>query len=159
MAVETQPVMLRERFRLYIITDDSGNQPEALAQRLTAALRGGATAIQLREKHASPAEVGRLIELIAPVCCQYGALLLLNASCWHPSLPLSFVDGLHLQAATWPALENSPLGEWLRMRKDLILAYSAHSLQEIEQLEKAGLQRGQDGGFLCSCPPGAPSTP
>ncbi|MCX7624727.1 MAG: thiamine phosphate synthase [Candidatus Sumerlaeaceae bacterium] len=133
--------MLRERFRLYLITDDTGRPLRELIAIVEAALQGGVTAVQLREKHASVTDLSRMVESIAPICKRYGALFLLNAALWHPSLPLDQVDGLHLQASTWfPSSPKGALARWLAERPQAVVVYSAHSLEEMSRVFATGVR-------------------
>jgi thiamine-phosphate pyrophosphorylase len=133
-------MQLRDRFRLYLITDDRGGEADVLVARIEAALRGGVGAVQLREKKASPAQLARLIELIAPLCRRHDTPLLLNVTLWHPALPLELIDGLHFQAATWPPAHGSDLAAWFLPRRDgLLLVYSAHSVGELERVRREGI--------------------
>lgn len=131
--------MLREKFRLYLITDDKGRSLQELTRIVEAALRGGVTAVQLREKHASVTQLFRMVEFIAPLCRQYGALFLLNAVLWHPELPYNLVDGLHVQASTWYPQPRSGIVEWLSSKGQAALVYSAHSVEEMTRLISTGV--------------------
>lgn len=102
-------------------------------------MRGGVTAVQLREKRASATQLSRMIESLAPLCKQYGALFLLNAGSWYAELPLDLVDGLHLQASTWYPRPRSELIEWLSQKAQPVLVYSAHSVEEMTHVSTTGV--------------------
>jgi thiamine-phosphate pyrophosphorylase len=130
---------LAEKFLLYLITDDQGRSPQTLASLIEAAVRGGVTAVQIREKHAPHDVLKELILRASPICRHHGALLLLNATLWRDDLPLDLLDGLHLQNATWPAAPEAEPAQWIRSRHDLVLAYSAHSIEEMKTISATGV--------------------
>jgi thiamine-phosphate pyrophosphorylase len=132
--------VLAERFRLYLITDGKACSPEELACKVEKAIRGGVTAIQIREKHFSFSLVVRTIELLADACRPRGVLLLLNATLWSEKLPLDLIDGLHIQLSTWQeGGGKSDLLEWVKADSRKILVYSAHSKEEVVRLYEEGI--------------------
>lgn len=77
---------------LYLITDD--HRDGRLAERVVAALRGGARTVQLRCKEATADERLALARRIQPLCREHGALFLINDD---PVLALAAeADGVHL---------------------------------------------------------------
>ena len=67
---------------LYAITDTHLISRERFVETVEAAVRGGATMIQLREKETPPEEMVRLGKAVLEVTRRYGALLIIND---HPS--------------------------------------------------------------------------
>lgn len=61
---------IRRALRLYAVTERSGlwNSRLTLPDAVAAAIEGGATFVQLREKRATPREIGDLARAIMPVC-------------------------------------------------------------------------------------------
>jgi thiamine-phosphate pyrophosphorylase len=79
---------------LYAITDTHLIPRARFAATVEAAVRGGATMIQLREKEAPRAEIVRLGREILAVTRRYGALLIIND---HPSVAQEIgADGVHV---------------------------------------------------------------
>jgi thiamine-phosphate pyrophosphorylase len=79
---------------LYAITDTHLIPRARFAATVEAAVRGGATMIQLREKEAPRAEIVRLGREILAVTRRYGALLIIND---HPSVVQEIgADGVHV---------------------------------------------------------------
>ena len=117
----------RQLLKLYLITDDKGRTPAQLERIVRAALQGGVTAVQLREK-SSPADLlTEAYERIGSACADAGALFLINADL----LPKLNIDahtvGVHYSSTTLP--ENPAHFS--------CAGFSAHSLDEVEQAVRA----------------------
>ena len=68
-----------KQLRVYAVTDRRWlRSGETLAQQVEAALQGGATMVQLREKGLSRKEILREARELLPLCHQYGAPLIVN---------------------------------------------------------------------------------
>jgi thiamine-phosphate pyrophosphorylase len=79
---------------LYVITDTHLIPRARFAETVAAAVRGGATMVQLREKDTPRQEVVRLGREILAVTRQYGALLIVND---HPTVAKEIgADGVHV---------------------------------------------------------------
>lgn len=130
---------LKDVFRLYLITDDAGRSARELAARVDAALRGGVTAVQLREKSVDRRALAEYVLRLGDVCKSRGVPLLLNGALWFPELPLDFIDGIHLQAATWPVSRHVGFANWLERHPALVRIYSAHSVEEAAAVAVAGV--------------------
>jgi thiamine-phosphate pyrophosphorylase len=88
---------------LYAITDAHLIPRERFAATVEAAVRGGATMVQLREKEAPRADIVRLGREVLAVTRRYGALLIIND---HPSVAQEIgADGVHV------GREDPPLAE------------------------------------------------
>jgi len=117
--------------RLHVITDiyiQDRYSHEELAER---ALRGGAQVIQLRDKHASSAELIEVGRRIAPLCRRYGAALILN-----DRLDIALAagaDGVHL------GREDLPIEEARRiLGPEAIIGATASSLEEAREAQEKG---------------------
>ena len=84
----------REAMRLYAVTDRTRLQGDTLAHQVEAALRGGATCVQLREKNLEyDAFLAEAMELKS-LCTNYGVPLIINDNV---SVALaSNADGVHV---------------------------------------------------------------
>jgi thiamine-phosphate pyrophosphorylase len=70
--------MLRSRLRLMVITDRQLARPRDWLAVADQALQAGATAIQLRDKHAPSGELLEMARALQPVAAAHGALFLVN---------------------------------------------------------------------------------
>ena len=110
-------------FSLYLITDRHQTGGRPLAEVVRHALDGGVTAIQLREKDLSSAELYRLAKEMRLITADYGARLIINDRI---DIALAVgADGVHLGVNGLPvSVARRVLGE------GKIIAYSAHDLDE-----------------------------
>lgn len=69
---------LRQLLRLYIIPDRTIGAPRSLLEQTTAALGGGATAIQLRDKQMEGRELLETATAMVELCRRAGALFFVN---------------------------------------------------------------------------------
>jgi thiamine-phosphate pyrophosphorylase len=101
-------VSLQAKLRgLYAITDAALISRERFAETVEAAVRSGATMVQLREKDIPAEEVARLGKELLAVTRQYGALLIVND---HPSVALEIgADGVHVGRDDPPVAEARAL--------------------------------------------------
>ncbi len=121
---------LRRRLALYVIPDRSVGAPRSLMDQAQAALAGGATAIQLRDKEATSLELYETARAMVELCRRWDALLIVNDRL--DVALASGADGVHL------GQEDLPLAEARRIAPDLILGASAHDPTEARQAEAAG---------------------
>lgn len=92
---------------LYVITDAKLIPRDRFVETVEAALRGGATMVQLREKEAPRAEIVRLGRELLAVTRRYGALLIIND---HPSVAQEIgADGAHVGREDPPVAEARAL--------------------------------------------------
>ena len=92
-AVVTKKVLAMNSKGLYAITPD-GLSGERLIEQVGAALRGGATLVQYRDKQRDLRQQGEIAQALRALCRQHGARLIIN-----DSLPLALAvdaDGVHL---------------------------------------------------------------
>ena len=120
-----------EMLRLYAVTDRTWVGAQTLPQQVEAALKGGATCVQLREKHLDDAAIRAEALEISALCKQYRVPFILNdnvalaAECG--------ADGVHLgQEDMDPAQARRILGP------DAIIGVSAHSVAEAKAAVAAG---------------------
>lgn len=120
-----------EMLRLYAVTDRAWVGRQTLPQQVEAALKGGATCVQLREKNLGDADILREAQAIAALCRQYRVPFILNdnvalaAQCG--------ADGVHLgQEDMDPAEARRILGP------DAIIGVSAHNVEEAKAAVAAG---------------------
>lgn len=120
-----------EMLRLYAVTDRAWVGAQTLPQQVEAALKGGATCVQLREKHLDDAAIRAEALEISALCKRYCVPFILNdnvalaAECG--------ADGVHLgQEDMDPAQARQILGP------DAIIGVSAHSVAEAKAAVAAG---------------------
>ena len=120
-----------EMLRLYAVTDRAWVGAQTLPQQVEAALKGGATCVQLREKHLDDVAIRAEALEISALCKQYRVPFILNdnvalaAECG--------ADGVHLgQEDMDPAQARQILGP------DAIIGVSAHSVAEAKAAVAAG---------------------
>ena len=120
-----------EMLRLYAVTDRAWVGAQTLPQQVEAALKGGATCVQLREKHLDDAAIRAEALEISALCKRYRVPFILNdnvalaAECG--------ADGVHLgQEDMDPAQARRILGP------DAIIGVSAHSVAEAKAAVAAG---------------------
>ncbi len=115
----------------YLITGADPKQPEQFLQRLEQALQSGVRMVQLRA-HSLDRTAYKQLAVAALFCCrQYGARLLLNQA--DEMLLALDADGIHLTSHTLMRLQHRPIAV------DKLLAASCHSLEELQQAEKVGV--------------------
>lgn len=123
--------MAKVDFSLYLITDRRQTQGRPLNEVIEAALQGGVTAVQLREKDLTPRELLDLAGQLRRLTHRYGARLLVN-----DRLDIALAvdaDGVHLgEAAIDPATARRLLGP------ERLIGVSCHSV--------AGALAAQEGG-------------
>lgn len=120
-----------EMLRLYAVTDRAWVGKLTLPQQVEAALKGGATCVQLREKNLADSSVLAQAREISALCRQYRVPFILNdnvalaAQCG--------ADGVHLgQEDMDPAEARRILGP------DAIIGVSAHNVAEAKAAVAAG---------------------
>ena len=92
---------------LYLITDTKLIPRERFVETIEAAVRGGATMVQLREKETPREEVIRLGQALLAVTKRYDALLIIND---HPSVAKAVgADGVHVGREDPPVSEARAL--------------------------------------------------
>ena len=82
------------KLTLYLITDPHLCASFGVEQTVDAAVKGGATMVQLRDKHASTEERVALASRLKPICTSHGAVLVINDDV--EAAHISDVDGVHI---------------------------------------------------------------
>lgn len=120
-----------ENLRLYAVTDRAWTGHQTLPQQVEAALQGGVTCVQLREKHLQGD--GLLAEAITirDLCHRYGVPFILNDNV---ELALRCgADGVHVGQDDADPTEVRRLAG-----RDFIIGVSAHNVAEALAAEAAG---------------------
>jgi thiamine-phosphate pyrophosphorylase len=82
------------KLSLYLITDPQLCANIGIEQTVEAAIKGGVTMVQLRDKHASTEDRVALACRLKPVCITYGVALVINDDV--EAAQISDVDGVHI---------------------------------------------------------------
>ncbi len=123
---------LREALRLYVILDRKAGAPRSLEEQARAALAGGATAIQLRDKEMTCRELYEAALRVGELCRAAGALFVVNDRL--DVALASGADGVHLGS------EDLPSGVARRfVPKGFVIGASAHSVGEGRLAEEEGV--------------------
>lgn len=83
-----------DALRLYAVTDRAWLGDRTLAACVEQAIAGGATMVQLREKHTDSADVVKLAYTLKPICAKAGVPLIIDDQVY--SAATADVDGVHL---------------------------------------------------------------
>ena len=83
-----------EMLRLYAVTDRAWVGRQTLPQQVEAALKGGATCVQLREKHLDDTDMLAEAKTISALCRAYHVPFILNDNV--PLAKLCGADGVHV---------------------------------------------------------------
>ena len=115
----------------YLITPEPGENTKAFLSQLDARLADGIKLVQLRAKQLADDCYVSLAKDVSKLCHHYQAKVLLN----HDPKILGQVsaDGIHLTAQRLMQLEQRPVSD------EVWLAASCHSLEEIEQANRVGV--------------------
>lgn len=122
----------REQLRLYAVTDRAWAADEAaLFRQIEDAIDGGASIVQLREKHLDPAAFLAEAERFTALCRRKGALSIINDNV---DIALqSGADGVHI------GQEDLAAGDARRiLGPGKIIGVSAHSVEEALRAQAAG---------------------
>ena len=116
---------------LYAVTDTSWLRGQTLAQQVEAALQGGATMVQLREKELEGEALEQEAREILAVCRKYGVPLLINDDVMLAKK--IGAEGVHVGQSDMAAAEaRSILGP------DAIIGVTARTIEQAQAAEKAG---------------------
>lgn len=119
-------------FRLYLITNRKlfGDLPSFLSA-LEGALKGGAEAVQLREKDLEVRELLKLAYRVRKMTSDYGAAFFVND---RVDVALAAgADGVHLGESGMPAFAARKV-----VGRDMLIGVSTHGVQQALQAEKDG---------------------
>ncbi|SHI81872.1 hydroxymethylpyrimidine kinase / phosphomethylpyrimidine kinase / thiamine-phosphate diphosphorylase [Malonomonas rubra DSM 5091] len=114
---------------LYLITDE--NRDGRLAQKVEAALKGGAAIVQYRAKEVRPDDRHKMAQKLRDLCTEYGAKLIINDL---PELARDInADGVHLGQDDMPAVQARQI-----LGGGKIIGISTHSVEEALKAEAQG---------------------
>lgn len=118
-------------YKLYLITDRSFLNGRSLKDCVEAAIKGGVTLVQVREKDASTREFYKIAKEVKESTSKYNIPLLINDRI---DIALAIdAEGVHLGQSDMPIkLARKILGE------DKIIGISANTLEEALEAQKAG---------------------
>lgn len=121
----------KESLLLYAVTDRAWVGKMTLYEQVEAALAGGATCLQLREKDLDPQDFLREAVAVRELCRRYGVPFIINDNV---ELALRCgADGVHV------GQEDMPLTEVRRTVGDrMIVGVSAHTVEEARAAERDG---------------------
>ena len=121
----------KDMLLLYAVTDRSWTQDQTLYDQIEAALKGGVTIVQLREKNLTEDEFVAEAIRVKELCSRYNVPLIINDNA---DVALkSGADGVHV------GIEDTPVAE-LRQKvgKDFIIGATAKTVEQAQSAEKAG---------------------
>ena len=121
----------KHSLRLYAVTDRAWVGRQTLCQQVEAALQGGVTCVQLREKHLDQDAFLAEARQICALCRRYGVPFIVN-----DDLDVALAcgaDGIHVGQDDMPAAEVRR-----RAGRRLIVGVSAHTPEEARLAEAAG---------------------
>lgn len=121
----------KNSLRLYAVTDRAWVGRQTLCQQVEAALQGGVTCVQLREKHLDRDAFLAEARQLCALCRRYGVPFIVN-----DDLDVALAcgaDGIHVGQDDMPAAEVRR-----RAGRRLIVGVSAHTPEEARLAEAAG---------------------
>lgn len=121
----------RQTMRLYAVTDRAWVGRQTLQEQVEAALRGGATCVQLREKELDGAAFLEEARTLAALCRRYGVPLIINDNV--EVALASSADGVHV------GQDDQTVEQVRRLAGDrLIVGVSAHSVEQALAAQAGG---------------------
>lgn len=120
-----------EMLRLYAVTDRGGMREGTLYAQVEAALKGGVTLVQLREKELDDAALEQEARALAALCHRYGVALIVN-----DNADVAFragADGVHLGVGDAPVA-----GIRARAPEGFIIGATAKTIGQAQAAERAG---------------------
>lgn len=121
----------KDMLLLYAVTDRKGADSQALYKQVEAALKGGVTILQLREKNLDEDEFIREAVKIKELCHSYDVPLIINDNV-EVALK-SGADGVHV------GIEDTPVAEIRkRVPSDFIIGATAKTVAQAQKAEKSG---------------------
>ncbi len=120
-----------DKLRLYAVTDRTWLGKESLEEAVEAALRGGVTILQLREKQAPHEELVKTAMRLKPLCRRYGVPLIINDDV--KAALEADADGVHV------GQEDMAVAEARRiLGPEKIIGASAHNREEALEAQRQG---------------------
>lgn len=122
---------LRDAMRLYAVTDNAWLGGRTLSACVAEALSGGATFVQLRDKHATTEEMTAEARVLLPLCRKAGVPFVINDDV--EAARLVEADGVHVGQSDM-ACENARA----LLGPDVIVGVSVQTLAEALEAQAAG---------------------
>ena len=121
----------KKHMLLYAVTDRAWTGKQTLYQQVEAALKGGVTCVQLREKELDQAEFLQEAKELCALCRRYGVPFIVNANV---DIAIACkADGIHV------GQEDMAAGEVRRRAgEDMIIGVSVHTAEEARQAVRDG---------------------
>ena len=120
-----------EILRLYAVTDRRWLGTKTLSDAVEAAIRGGVTIVQLREKELDREAFLREAIALKAVCAKYGVPLIINDNC-RAALEAG-ADGVHV------GITDAPVAELRKLAgKDFIIGATAKTVAQAQAAQAAG---------------------
>ena len=116
---------------LYAVTDTSWLRGQTLAQQVEAALKGGVTMVQLREKELEGEALEQEAGEILALCRQYGVPLLINDDVMLAKK--IGAEGVHVGQSDMAAAQARAI-----LGPDAIIGVTARTIEQAQEAEKAG---------------------
>jgi thiamine-phosphate pyrophosphorylase len=120
-----------EDLRLYAITDRRWLGEKTLAEDVEAVLKGGATMLQLREKHLDTEDFRKEAEAIKKICAAYRVPFIINDNV--DVAKAIGADGVHVGQSDMAAMDVRT-----RLGDDKIIGVSASTVKEALEAEREG---------------------
>lgn len=121
----------KDRLLLYAVTDRSWTGKLSLYEQIEAALKGGVTMVQLREKHLAEEELVAEAIRIKELCHRYEVPLIINDNV--DAAIKSGADGVHV------GIEDAPVSEIRKkVGDDFIIGATAKTIEQAQAAEAAG---------------------
>lgn len=117
-------------YTLYVITDRTWLAGASLAEQVAAAIEGGATVVQIREKHIPTDEYIARAREIKAVCDRYGVPLIINDSV---AVAQAVGAGVHLGASDGDIAEARRI-----LGPDALIGATAKTIEAAKAAERAG---------------------
>ena len=121
----------KQMMRLYAVTDRAWTGKQSLYEQVEAALKGGATCVQLREKTLSDEEFLAEAQEIRELCSRYQVPFFIN-----DNVEVAIrckADGIHVGQEDMAAAQVRR-----RVGPDMMIGVSAHSVEEALEAVKHG---------------------
>ena len=125
------PDAIRRGMRLYAVTDSSWLGGRTLAECVQQAIEGGATFVQLREKHLSTDEIVALAATILPVCREAGVPFVIDDDV--EAALRSGADGVHVGQSDAACADARRI-----LGPDAIVGVSAQTVEQAKAAQAAG---------------------
>ena len=121
----------KEMLRLYAITDSGCISSRDICQCVEAAIKGGATIIQLRAKELEHDELTAEAKKLKVVCKKYNVPLIVNDD--YAAALEAGADGVHV------GIEDAPVSEIRRIAgSDFIIGATAKTVQQAQKAQSEG---------------------